>query len=109
MVQLPTGHEQNTYLVTGATAAVLLTATRTGACPYRVLHDQDHDVTWVNDSLNAKHTRQLSPGSPRAYAYGLPHFPRWFQSSPAPFPQSRRLHFWIVSAIRLSQQPQPAP
>ena len=35
------------------------TATQAGACPYRVLDEQDHEVAWVNDFLDAQHTRQL--------------------------------------------------
>src|ERR1039458_6268615 len=58
------------------------TATQAGACPYRVLDEQDHEVAWVNDFLDAQHTRQLSPRSLRAYAYDLLHFARWFQSQP---------------------------
>ena len=55
-------------------------ATQAGVCPYRLLDEENHEIAWVNDFLDAQHLRQLSPRSLPAYAYDLLHFARWFQS-----------------------------
>ena len=55
-------------------------ATQAGACPYRLLDEENREIAWVNDFLDAQHLRQLSPRSLRTYAYDLLHFARWFQS-----------------------------
>ena len=52
------------------------------ACPYRLFDEQDQEIVWVNDFLDARHVRQLSPRSLRAYPYDLLHFARWL-SKPA--------------------------
>src|ERR1039458_624920 len=75
------------------------TATQAGACPYRVLDEQDHEVAWVNDFLDAQHTRQLSPRSLRAYAYDLLHFARWFQSQPPPTPQPVNHRLTVIRCL----------
>jgi hypothetical protein len=56
--------------------------TPAGACPYRLLDEENHEIAWINDFLDAQHLRQLSPRSLRAYAFDLLHFARWFQNQP---------------------------
>src|ERR1017187_2410779 len=85
------------------------TATQAGACPYRVLDEQDHEVAWVNDFLDAQHTRQLSPRSLRAYAYDLLHFARWFQSQPKAISELTESTLLDYVRHQLNQQPQPTP
>src|ERR1022692_3218436 len=85
------------------------TATQAGACPYRVLDEQDHEVAWVNDFLDAQHTRQLSPRSLRAYAYDLLHFARWFQSQPQAISDLTESTLLDYVRHQLNQQPQPTP
>ncbi|MGH9631106.1 MAG: hypothetical protein ACRD7E_22595, partial [Bryobacteraceae bacterium] len=67
--------------------------------PYHLLDEQNQEIAWANDFLDAQHLRQLSPRSLRAYAYDLLHFARWFQASPRLFLKSRSPHCWIMSAI----------
>ena len=84
-------------------------ATQAGACPYRLLDEENHEIAWVNDFLDAQHLRQLSPRSLRAYAYDLLHFARWFQSQHQTL--SAITESTLVDYVRhqLNQQPQPTP
>jgi hypothetical protein len=43
-------------------------------CPYHLVDEQNQEIAWANDFLDAQHLRQLSPRSVRAYAYDLLHF-----------------------------------
>jgi hypothetical protein len=45
--------------------------------PYRLTNEQDQEITWANDFLDAQRVRQLSLRSIRSYAYDLLHFARW--------------------------------
>src|SRR5260370_15595618 len=83
--------------------------TQAGACPYRLIDPQGHEVIWVNDFLDAQHLRQLSPRSLRAYAYDLLHFTRWFQSQPQAFSEITESTLLDYVRHQLSQQPQPTP
>ena len=84
-------------------------ATQAGACPYRLLDEENHEIVWVNDFLDAEHLRQLSPRSVRAYAYDLLHFARWFQSQHQTL--SAITESTLVDYVRhqLNQQPRPTP
>lgn len=49
------------------------------ASPFRLRDDQDREVAWANNFLDAQRIRQLSLRSLRAYGYDLLHFARWLQ------------------------------
>ena len=53
------------------------------ASPYRLVDDQEHEITWANDFLDAQCIRQLSVRSLRAYGYDLLHFARWCVQHPS--------------------------
>ena len=78
-------------------------------CPYRLLDEQNHEIAWANDFLDAQHLRQLSPRSLRAYAYDLLHFARWFQSQPHALSAITESTLLDYVRHQLSQQPQPTP
>ena len=84
-------------------------AVEAGACPYRVLDDQGHEIVWVNHFLDAQHARQLSPRSLRAYAYDLLHFARWFQSQRQTLFEVTESTLLSYVRYQLNQQPQPTP
>src|ERR1700692_4200065 len=48
------------------------------ASPYRLVDDQDQEISWANDFLDTQRIRQLSLRSLRAYGYDLLHFARWW-------------------------------
>src|SRR4029453_15587627 len=52
------------------------------ASPYRLVDDQEQEVTWANAFLDAQRIRQLSLRSLRAYGYDLLHFARWWLQAP---------------------------
>ena len=33
-------------------------AAQAGVCPYRLLDEENHEIVWVNDFLDAQHLRQ---------------------------------------------------
>jgi site-specific recombinase XerD len=80
------------------------------ASPYRLVDEQDQEITWANDFLDAQRLRQLSLRSVRAYAYDLLHFARWWSQR-----DSQNLRdvdeSTLVAYVRdqLSEQPQPTP
>jgi site-specific recombinase XerD len=78
-------------------------------CPYRLLDEQGHEITWVNDFLDAQHVRRLSPRSLRAYAYDLLHFARWFQSRPQTLSAITESTLLDYVRSQLNQKPQPTP
>src|SRR3954453_4486199 len=80
-----------------------------GICPYRLLDEEGHEITWANEFLDAQHLRQLSPRSLRAYAYDLLHFARWFQSPPQAFSEITESKLLYFVRHHLNQQPQPPP
>jgi len=79
------------------------------SCPYRLLDEENHEVTWVNDFLDAQHLRQLSPRSLRAYAYDLLHFARWFQGQPQILSEITESTLLNYVRHQLNQLPQPIP
>jgi site-specific recombinase XerD len=86
-----------------------LSATPADTCPYRLLDEQRHEITWVNDFLDAQHIRRLSPRSLRAYAYDLLHFARWFQGQPQNLAALTESTLLDYVRYQLNQQPQPTP
>src|SRR5260370_25027245 len=78
-------------------------------CPYRLLDEENHEVTWDKDFLDAQHLRQLSPCSLRAYAYDLLHFARWFQGQPQILSEITESTLLNYVRHQLNQQPQPTP
>src|SRR5216683_6236422 len=78
--------------------------------PYRLLDEQDRELSWANDFLDAQRLRQLSLRSLRAYGYDLLHFARWCVQHP-----SRTLLEMDESSLldyvrdQLNQEPQPTP
>lgn len=79
------------------------------ACPYRLLDEQDHEIVWVNDFLDAQHMRQLSPRSLRAYAYDLLHFARWFQNQHQTLAAITESTLLDYVRHQLNQLPRPTP
>jgi integrase/recombinase XerD len=57
------------------------------ASPYRLLDEQDRELTWANDFLDAQRLRQLSLRSLRAYGYDLLHLARWLQQTQHSLPK----------------------
>jgi len=53
------------------------------ASPYRLVDEQEQEVTWANAFLDTQRVRQLSLRSLRAYGYDLLHFARWCLQHPA--------------------------
>jgi integrase/recombinase XerD len=83
--------------------------TQAGACPYRLLDGENHEIAWANDFLDAQHMRQLSPRSLRAYAYDLLHFARWFQSRRQALSEITESTLLDYVRHQLNQKPQPTP
>jgi len=86
-----------------------LSPTPADTCPYRLLDEQDQEIIWVNDFLDAQHVRQLSPRSLRAYAYDLLHFARWFQSQPQDLSALTESTLLDYVRYQLNQKPRPTP
>jgi integrase/recombinase XerD len=80
------------------------------ASPYRLVDQQEQEVTWANAFLDAQRVRQLSLRSLRAYGYDLLHFARWCLQHPA-----RTLLQMDESALldyvrdQLNEDPPPTP
>jgi integrase/recombinase XerD len=83
--------------------------TQAGVCPFCLLDQQGHEITWANQFLDAQHIRQLSPRSLRAYAYDLLHFARWFQSRPHTLSEITESTLLDYVRHQLNQQPKPTP
>ncbi len=79
------------------------------ACPYRLVDEQDQELTWANAFLDAQRVRQLSLRSLRAYAFDLLHFARWWMQL-APRPLSEIHESTLLDYVRnqLDQPPPPA-
>jgi integrase/recombinase XerD len=80
------------------------------ASPYRLLNEQDRELAWANDFLDAQRLRQLSLRSLRAYGYDLLHLARWLQQtrrlSLAKLNESRLLDY---VRFQLDHEPKPTP
>jgi hypothetical protein len=79
------------------------------ASPYRLLDDQDRELTWANDFLDAQSIRQLSPRSLRAYAYDLLHFARWLQPTRRPLAKLNQACLLDYVRGQLDHEPNPTP
>ena len=86
-------------------------ATSASASPYRLVDQQEQEVTWANAFLDAQRIRQLSLRSLRAYGYDLLHFARWwFQHHPSRTVQDMD-ESDLLDYVRdqLKEDPQPTP
>jgi integrase/recombinase XerD len=88
---------------------VLQSSSPASASPYRLLDDQDRELTWANDFLDAQRLRQLSPRSLRAYAYDLLHFARWLQPTRRPLAKLNQACLLDYVRSQLDHGPKPTP
>jgi site-specific recombinase XerD len=88
---------------------VLQSSSPASASPYRLLDDQDRELTWANDFLDAQRLRQLSPRSLRAYAYDLLHFARWLQPTRRPLAKLNQACLLDYVRSQLDHEPKPTP
>ena len=79
------------------------------ASPYRLLDDRGHELTWVNQFLDAQKLRQLSLRSLRVYAYDLLHLARWFQNTRHSLRRLNQSLLLDYVRYQLEQQPLPTP
>jgi integrase/recombinase XerD len=79
------------------------------ACPYRLLDEQGHQISWANAFLDAQRIRQLSPRSLRAYGYDLLHFARWLEQTSHPLPEITESTLLDYVRHQLDQEPKPTP
>lgn len=81
-----------------------------GISPYRLVDDQDREIRWVNDFLDAQHVHNFPPRSVRSYGYDLLNFVRWWYSLRAPS-LSRLNESCLRDYIRhqLESLPKPTP
>jgi integrase/recombinase XerD len=88
---------------------ILRNSSAPSVSPYRLLDEQDHELSWANDFLDAHRLRQLSLRSLRAYGYDLLHLARWLhltRHSLAKINQSLLLDY---VRYQLDQVPKPTP
>ena len=80
------------------------------ASPYRLLDDQNRELSWANSFLDVQRLRGLSLYSLRIYAYDLLNFARWWVGSPhrtiADITQSTLLEY---VRFQLDHTPKPTP
>jgi integrase/recombinase XerD len=88
---------------------VLQSSSPASSSPYRLLDDQDCELTWANDFLDAQRLRQLSPRSLRAYAYDLLHFARWLQPMRRPLAKLNQSCLLDYVRSQLDHEPKPTP
>jgi integrase/recombinase XerD len=88
---------------------VLQSSSPASASPYRLLDDQDRELTWANAFLDAQSIRQLSPRSLRAYAYDLLHFARWLQPTRRPLAKLNQACLLDYVRSQLDHEPKPTP
>src|SRR3954452_2064716 len=80
------------------------------ASPYRLVDEQEHEITWANDFLDAQCIRQLSVRSLRAYGYDLLHFARWcLQTPPRTLLEMDESILLDYVRDQLNRVPQPTP
>lgn len=80
------------------------------ASPYRLLDDQQQEIAWANDFLDAQRIRQLSLRSLRAYGYDLLHFARWWlQDLPRNLIEMDESTLLDYARHQLNEDPQPTP
>jgi integrase/recombinase XerD len=80
------------------------------ASPYRLVDDQEQEIAWANDFLDAQRIRQLSLRSLRAYGYDLLHFARWWLQDP-PRNLIEMDESTLLDYVRhqLNEDPKPTP
>jgi site-specific recombinase XerD len=80
------------------------------ASPYRLVDDQEQEIAWANDFLDAQRVRQLSLRSLRAYGYDLLHFARWWLQDP-PRNLIEMDESTLLDYVRhqLNEDPKPTP
>ena len=80
------------------------------ASPYRLVDDQQQEIAWVNNFLDAQRIRQLSLRSLRAYGYDLLHFARWWLHDP-PRNLIEMDESTLLDYVRhqLNEDPKPTP
>jgi integrase/recombinase XerD len=91
------------------TLRIVLQSSPASSSPYRLLDDQDRELTWANAFLDAQRLRQLSPRSLRAYAYDLLHFARWLQSTRRPLAKLNQSCLLDYVRSQLDHEPKPTP
>ncbi len=81
-----------------------------GISPYRIVDEQEREVPWVNDFLDAQHVHNFSPRSVRSYGYDLLNFARWWYSQKSPS-LSRLNESCLRDYVRhqLESLPKPTP
>jgi integrase/recombinase XerD len=88
---------------------VVQNSSPSSASPYRLLDDQDRELTWANDFLDAQRLRQLSPRSLRAYGYDLLHFARWLRHTRRPLAKLNQSCLLDYVRNQLDHEPNPTP
>src|SRR5215471_4590233 len=80
------------------------------ASPYRLVDDQDQEISWANDFLDTQRIRQLSLRSLRTYGYDLLHFARWWLQHP-PRNLIEMDESTLLDYVRdqLNEDPKPTP
>jgi site-specific recombinase XerD len=87
---------------------VLQSSSPASVSPYRLLDDQDRELTWANAFLDAQRIRQLSLRSLRAYAYDLLHLARWLQHTRHSLPHLTESLLIDYVRSQLEHEPKPA-
>jgi len=78
------------------------------ASPYRLVYDQDREVAWANDFLDAQRMRGLSLCSLRAYAYDLLHLAKWFSVTSTRLSKLNQSALLDYIRFQLDHNPKPA-
>jgi len=78
------------------------------ASPYRLVEDQNHEVDWANEFLDAQKMRGLSLCSLRAYAYDLLNLARWFSTASVTLSELNLSSLLDYLRFQINHQPQPA-
>ncbi len=77
--------------------------------PYRLLDEQDRELSWANAFLDAQRLRQLSLRSLRAYGYDLLHLARWLRHTRHPLAKINQSLLLDYVRYQLDQLPKPTP
>jgi site-specific recombinase XerD len=77
--------------------------------PYRLLDEQDRELSWANAFLDAQRLRQLSLRSLRAYGYDLLHLARWLHHTRHPLAKINQSLLLDYARYQLDQVPKPTP
>jgi integrase/recombinase XerD len=81
-----------------------------GISPYRIVDEQNHEIAWLNEFLDAQRARGLSLCSVRAYAYDLLDFARWwFPRPPRSFSAIDQSTLFDYLRHQRNRQPTPMP